>query len=110
MLLIVLENEFAFLDIVLVFDFTDDLLQHILDGNHARDTTVFIHDHGDVVAAGTEFLEQYVKALALRHKHRGSEDFTNRKIFLAFQRVSQHVLGKQDADHFIAVVRDHRKT
>ena len=51
-----LANRVFFFDIMLVFNFTDDLFQHILDRDHAGHTAVFINHDGHVIAAGAKFL------------------------------------------------------
>ena len=43
-------NEAALLDIVLIADFSDDLLEDIFDGNKAGDTTVLVYDDRHMVA------------------------------------------------------------
>ena len=55
-------------EIMLVVDFTDDLFDDILDRNEARDTAVFVHHHGEVIASFAELAQQNVETLALRHK------------------------------------------
>src|SRR3569623_3624529 len=64
----------VFLDVVLVDNLADDLLEHVLNGDEARDAAVFVDDDGHVIAACAEFLEQDVEALALGGEHRGAKD------------------------------------
>jgi 1-pyrroline-5-carboxylate dehydrogenase len=45
---------FVFLDVVFVFDFTDDFLQDIFNGDQASNTAVFINNNGDVIAVLSE--------------------------------------------------------
>jgi hypothetical protein len=96
------------LDVVLVLDVTDDQLQHVLDGHHAGDTAVLVDDDGQVVAAGTELLEQGIEALALGDEDRRAQHVTDAEAGDAGTEGEQ-VLGQQDADHLVAAVADHRE-
>ena len=60
----------AVVEVVLVLDVADDLLQHVLDGDEARDAAVLVDDDRDVVAVGAELAQQHVEALRLGDEHR----------------------------------------
>lgn len=62
----------VFLDIVLVLNVAHDLLEHILDGDHAGHATIFIHDDGNVIAIHTKVAQHHIEPLGLRHKHCGA--------------------------------------
>ena len=44
-------------------------LEHVLDGDQARHAAKLVDHDGQVVAVASEFTQQIVQALALRHKH-----------------------------------------
>ena len=61
----------ALINVVFVLNFTNDFLQHIFDGHQPCNTTVLIDDNRHVVAVLSEFSQQHVQSLALRHHDRG---------------------------------------
>ena len=102
---------------MLVLDITDDLFQHVLDGDQAGHATVFIHHDGHVITVGTKILQQNIKALALGNEYRWAQHIAQIKaVFSAFQgfgitlaKIGQQVFGQQNADHIIASITNHGK-
>ena len=45
-----------FLNIMLIFNFTDNLFQYILDRDHAGHTAIFVNHDGHVITAGAKVL------------------------------------------------------
>ena len=60
-------------NVVLVRDLTDDLLEHILDGDDAGHVTVLVHHDRHVVARVAEILQQDIEALAFRDDRSGTD-------------------------------------
>ena len=56
--------------VVLVGDLADDLLEHVLDGDQARDRAVFVDQQRHVVAVALHLAQQRVQRLGVRHEHR----------------------------------------
>ncbi len=100
-----------FFHVMLVLDFADDLLQHILDGDDTGDAAILVHDDSHVIAVGTEVLQQHIEPFAFRDKHRGPQQFTHiEALLVALYRIDQQILRQQDAHHLVAAVADDRVT
>ncbi len=99
----------VFLDVVLVLDFADDLLQHVLDGHQAGHAAVFVDDHGHVVVVGAELTQQHVEALGLGDEGRRAQQVADVEGLVGrLQHQWQQVLGEQNADHLVETFADHR--
>ena len=94
---------------MLVADLADDLLDHVLDGDQPADASVFVHDHGDVVVAAAEFLQQHVQALALGDEDDRAHVLADLEGLVARRLQPQQILGEQDAEDLVAILADHRK-
>ena len=97
------------LDVVLVVDFADDLLDHILDGHQPAYAAVLIHHHGQMIVAHAKFLEQHVEPLAFGHEHDGAHELADLERLAVRDLQAQQILGEQDAENLIAVLADDRK-
>mgnify|MGYP003694122647 CR=1 FL=1 len=84
-------------EIVLVLDVADDLLEHVLDGDQARDAAVFVDDDGDMVAIGAKVAQQHVEPLDSGTKTAGTQRVAQVEAFRIGVVVEQ-LLGQQDAD------------
>ena len=99
------------LDVELIVDITDDLLDHVLDRDQARDPAVFVDHDRHVVAAVAKFAQQHVQALGFRHEHRRPQIFAHVEDGGgAAGKQAQQILGQQYARHVIALAVEHRKT
>ena len=89
-------------DVVLILDFPNDLLEHVLDGDHPRHPAILIHHNGHVVAVFPEFREQHVQALAFRNDRGGTHVVPKLElVHLAAQQQGKEVLGMKDALHIV---------
>ena len=48
---------FSLVEIKFILDIADDLFQHVLNRHQARNTTIFIHNDGNVITIGLEFAQ-----------------------------------------------------
>ena len=55
-----LENERPFVEVVLVLDLTNDLLEHVLDRDHAGGAAILVDDDRHMVAARPKLAQQHV--------------------------------------------------
>ena len=60
--------------VVLILKFADDLLDGVLDGDHAGDAAVFVHHDCDMLPGTLHFVEQVINRLRFRNKHRIADD------------------------------------
>src|SRR5690606_39298765 len=90
-----------------VFDIADDLFEHILHGDQARYSAVFIDDDGQVVVTRAEFAQQHVQTLGLGNKDRRTDQ--GAQLDVRIQHAAQQVCGQQNPDDVVAVVFVDRK-
>jgi len=109
------EHAFAFADdvvlglveVVFVLDVANDLLQHVFDRHQSGNAAVLVDDDGDVIAVGTEFLQQHVEPLRFRNEHGGTQHAAD--VAVGFGVVAQQVLGQQNSNDVVAVLVDDRE-
>ena len=58
-------------DIELILDFSDDLFQHVFDGDEPRHTPEFVDHDGKVLPVSAKVSQQVVQAFGLGHEHGG---------------------------------------
>ena len=92
-----------------VVDFTDDLFQHVLDGDQSGHAAVFVDHDGHVQAIAAEFLEQDIEALAFGDVLGRTQQGAEIEVFAAVEGVAQQVLDDQDADDVVLAFVDDRK-
>ena len=64
-----------FFVVILIFDFADDQLKDILDGDQAGDAAEFINNDRHMIALRTKLFQHAVDALAFRHHNRRAQHF-----------------------------------
>ena len=72
-------NEVFFVVIKLVFDITNDLLEHILNRDDSAQPPIFIVDHRQVISVGAKLLEEHIQALAFRNTRRRTQQIAQIK-------------------------------
>ena len=87
----------VFCNVKLVFDFSNDLLEHVLDGDKAGNTSEFVYDDGQVIAVATKLTQQVIQPLAFGHKGSGPQQGANVQLRRALQ--FEQVLGHEDAQN-----------
>ena len=90
--------------VVFVRDFADDLLEHVLHGDHARGPAVFVLDHGHMQLFLLEVGQDLVQRLVLGHEEGGSQKFHNGPINLAVEQRLEQVLGVDQTEDVVLVV------
>ena len=86
--------------IVFVFDFTDDLFEHVFDGEQAGDAAVFVDHEREVIAVAAKFAQQHIQPLGFGDEDRRAQHRAQRETVLLV--IAQQVFGEQDADHVVA--------
>ena len=87
----------VFCNVKLVFDFSNDLLEHVFDRDETGNTSEFVYDDGQVVAVATKLTQQVVQPFAFGHKGSGSQQGANVQLRSALQ--FEQVLGHEDAQN-----------
>ncbi len=80
-------------EVVLVLDVADDLLEHVLDRDQARDAAIFVDHDRHVVAARAELAQEHIEPLRLRHEHRRAQHLAHVE-FLFARVVTEKILGQ----------------
>ena len=101
-------NQLPFFDIGLVFDFTHNFLEHVLDSNQARNTAVLVDHDRHVVAVLPELSQQHVEPLALRDSNYRPHEFFNTWHITVTLNQRQQVLGEQHADDIVDTITNDR--
>ena len=98
--------------VVFVVELAHDLLDRVLDRDHAGDAAVFVADDGHMVARLLHLMEQVVGGLGFRHIHRLAHDRLDRAgARIRVERGRAHgVLEIRHAEQVVDVAADDRHT
>ncbi len=66
-------------DVELIFDFADQLLQHVFDADHAGGRAELIDHHGEMAAAVLELVQQIGQRLGFGNHQNVSHDVADRQ-------------------------------
>ena len=92
-----------FVLIVLVVDFTYNLLQNILQRHNTAGAAKLIDDNGNMHLVLLELAQQVVNLLRLRNEIRRTDERLPAET-AAFRQVGQQILDIQDATNVVAIV------
>ena len=98
--------------IMFVFQFAHNLLDGIFDGDHARDSAIFIHHNGDMLACALHLVEKIVDRLGFRHEHGVTNyrfDFACHRRMVEGRR-AHGIFQISHADQIVHIVADDRHT
>ena len=98
----------VFGNIEFVFDFADDLFQHVFDGDESGHAAEFVDGDRKVIAVAAKLAQQIVQAFALGHEGGGSQQGANIEPRRALQLEQVFREEYPDDVFFFALV--HRKT
>ena len=90
-----------------VFNFADDLLQHILHRDQSGDVAKLIDDDGQVVVVAAKFAQQIVQALGFRDEVHRAQQGAQLQGGRALQL--EQVFGHEHANDVFACAFVHRK-
>ncbi len=95
--------------VVLVVDLADDLLDEVLEGDHARRAAVLVDDDGELHAALPQLEQQRVEPQRLGHEHRRHHQRRDRHVVAPVERHGDRLLDVHDAVDVVPVVADDRE-
>ncbi len=98
----------AAINIVFVFDFSDDFFDQILNRHQSIDAAIFIHHQGHMQPVHAHLQQQIQHPHRRRNKQDLAHHGTDGEIFLRLCRGGQNILDMDHAQHVIQAVAMHR--